>query len=331
MVSSSYENIGSLLYQTWKNTNDPSLKKERWNFIQTYLHTPLFVVGFSDADVDDFRFDRNDYELFKLPFKAILLDLPNAKRNVSNHHEIPAIIYAADLGHEEYYIAVLIDNRKTAVLLDRDYCARLGADYDAVYASTKSTCEYRVWISFKAKLFPHEERFAILKDTHLYGECDVKRQVLLNDLSKPEVFMTCVECQNVNKACENGGKIASLFFDIVVKAVTYINQPFHYVVKETIEISPREKRLIDKSVKPFFFKKPSHIVLDYSQTKELIHRSQSSPHQSSNIIMPHQRRGHPRYLRSDVYKVKRRIWVRPADVNAGLQWRSFGRIYEVIR
>jgi len=71
-------------------------------------------------------------------------------------------------------------------------------------------------------------------------------------------------------------------------------------------------------------------TVDYSGVKELIRQSRepTKPHSSP---LPHKRRGHWRFLKAERFKEKRHVWVRPADVNAGMMFQIGKVIYEVIK
>jgi hypothetical protein len=70
-------------------------------------------------------------------------------------------------------------------------------------------------------------------------------------------------------------------------------------------------------------------VLDYSQVKQITARATGKS--GISPIMPHSRRGHWRNLKAECFKVKKKVLVKPADINAGLTWKSGKRIYEVMR
>lgn len=79
-----------------------------------------------------------------------------------------------------------------------------------------------------------------------------------------------------------------------------------------------------------FNKHPRHIVLDYSQVKEIYERRNEKTGTHSSPL-PHERRGHWRQLKSDRFKEKKTVWVRPADINKGLSFTRGNRVYEVVR
>jgi len=99
-----------------------------------------------------------------------------------------------------------------------------------------------------------------------------------------------------------------------------------------VALTPREERLVRKNKRPVFDKHPRHIILDYSQVKEIVKRSaESTPTGHHSAKMPHQRRGCWRRLTSDRFKEKKVIWVRPADINKGLKIAVGHRTYDIIR
>ena len=151
----------------------------------------------------------------------------------------------------------------------------------------------------------------------------------------PVSFPSLVKYYVTDRDCLDDSEYSPIEYwaALVVRSILYINSSTTYIVRETEELTPREQRLKQKKLKPFFSKHPRHIVLKYDQVKEIVQRDGESgtTDKSKRRPLPHERRGHWRMLSADRFKKKRSVWVRPADVGKGLKVRIGHRTYEVIR
>ncbi len=309
--SNTYEQVGAGLYNSYKYivSSDAQLEEKQscGLFLKQYRDSPLFIIGVSNDDL------KNHIEgvikevvgSFKLPFDSILFELP-VNTVLKGRSSIVSISKASE---DMFYIEFLekISNNLTFPILS------------FILVLNRLNNTYQTSVN---------------KIIHT-NECDSKyiyKSNTMKEISKTVDFWSCKGCllPTHERACDENENLCTYYSNIIIGAIDYINRPQNYIIKEVFALTSKEKRLISKNKRPYFGKKDRHVVLDYTQVKELIKQSQGGHHASP---LPHERRGHWRNLRADRFKEKKIVWVRPADVNAGLTWEDTGRkrTYLVVR
>ncbi len=316
MDNSNYERIGSKLALKWSGLPNGSPEKESLGkFIDVYGKAPMFLVGFSSEEME--KSISPDIELnseFHLPFPTMLLDFPEADYLAASVGTSPLIyLTTTDTG---YFAEVL-----NYTMYQKQDKRKMGSNWSPVQSTLSVLC------SFAFRLYPQVE---ITFNNANNDECDKERSIVYDDIVKIDTFKVCNNCEHITSYCESLSAVTPAFLSLIIKAVEYINEPQMYVIKETPEMTSSERRRAEKGNMPYFGKKPRHIVLDHSQVKEIIQRS-SAPGSTERHVMPHERKGHWRRLRAERFIEKKKVWVRPADINRGMQWTHESRVYEVIR
>jgi hypothetical protein len=331
-----YLKIGSRLYRKWKNLppDDPD-KTELERFLKIYEQAPLFLVGFSDEDLIVQGIEPQWLDFFKPPYPQMLLQYPKAtyKPIFNTENPVSVMIYLAEY-QDRYHVEVLVPGEDFLVPEMVQKIARgfnVSPD-EAIRLATKVSVINLLSFVFKIEQEDFDVEVNVIHNT----TCKNHRSSIYPDLPKPERFVVCKGCDNPDEVCKELPHMAQYFVYLIVKTIAFINQPQNYIVKETVPLTPREERLKGKSMEspehymPYFAKKPRHIVLDYSGVKELLRRSKE-PARSHSSPLPHKRRGHWRFLRAEKFKEKRYVWVRPADVNAGMRFQIGKVVYEVVK
>ena len=325
-----YFKIGSRLYRKWKNLSDGDPDKaELERFLKVYEQAPLFLVGMSDEDLIIHDIEPEWLDFFKLPYPQIVLEYPKAtyKPVFNTENPVSVMVYLAEY-QREYHVEVLVPSED---LLVPQMVQEIIREFNATSNKVAGLITKVSVINLLSFVFSIDTEGADLNVNVIHNhKCPSKKTSIYPDLPKPERFIVCEGCDNPDQVCEELSQMAQYFIFLIVKTIAFINQPQNYIIKETFPLTPREQRLKEKSVMPYFAKKPRHIVLDYSGVKELIRHSRepTRPHSSP---LPHKRRGHWRFLKAERFKEKRYVWVRPADVNAGMIFQIGKLIYEVIK
>jgi hypothetical protein len=327
-----YERIGNGLYKCYAGWPDGSpLKAHLKKFLDSFIKAPLFLVGFTEEDLLVYDITPEDVKDVRLPFKTMLLDMPKANyRNVLGLYIHP-IIYLSAVREDTLYAEMLVSGKE--ILSDIAAMEKYSAQAELSLQHIKSAVSMKaeklcVWsvAGFLCHIDRATGEFRTVPNRESILECK-QSQFRMSELEGPSQFMAC-DCENRNEKCEALSELTLFINKCVLKTISYINQPQNYIVKETVEMTSHEQKLIEKGKRPYFGKKPTHVVLDYSQVKSLMPKSETEASHRSPI--PHERRGHWRILRSDRYKGKKKTWVREAHVNKGMGWELNKRIYEII-
>jgi hypothetical protein len=307
-------------------------------FMDQYAKTPLFLVGFGDDDLRNTELvPIQMIHNMKLPFRSVLLEFPGTQDTDCHGWFTARFIYyvfqISETPTRGYYVERLMaprsynDERWKQELATSPIGEVALQNYDSVKkfaGATESFVFYpgnRTWRYF-------------FNVTNNFGCTKMQTQEMFTEITKSQPFTECQGCEDPTKAggdfCVDRENRLLYHIKLIAKTLDYINQPQHYIIKETPKLTPREQRLLQKNITPQFSKKPRHIVLDHSQVKVLIDSSKSNGSPQLRTVMPHERRGHWRQLRHERFKEKKAVWVRPADINKGMQWSIDRHTYEVM-
>jgi hypothetical protein len=310
-------------------------------FIKKYTEAPLFIIGVDESNSESFKeVGESEYadmiKDFRPPYPTMLLDFPagmNLFGRFMPYSE--SLVFIDTLGPDEYVFEEL---RLAGAAKESLY--NVASPEERAFAL--SVPEYRRLLDAPPSTVV-ETSLVIIK---IDRESGTAAQTYSKDFTY-DCDVMCVEdkrvsvytnfgncrppggiCRKKTKSCEVIENTANTLAGIVISNIAYINRPDRYIVRTTPELTDREVRQRAKGLKPSFGKKPAHIVLDHSQMKDIIAASGTGGTHASPL--PHKRRGHWRNLRSDRYKTKKEMWIRPLDINKGLTVKVNKTVYEVI-
>lgn len=359
MESSLYERMGRRLTRYLQNMcHSAPERKATTDFINFYVTLPLFLVGFSDDD----PILGGDCEVsgFHLPFPHLLLEFPKLSRDayaplesIQYSQTYHPLVFVAEITPHLFAFDVLTlsEDSSLSFLYNIDKLDQLpGTEFlkDAPRAFIDDYLLRKAFNVDYSGLFEFDEHyrgFDVMPNLYQDVNCtdnpvpfpdSVPERIKNRTIEEITVsFPTLTGYFYSDQDCIHESELSPIKYwaDLIILAVYYISSPTTYIVKETEDLTPREQRLKQKAIKPFFDKHPRHIVLKYDQVKEIVARDgeKEQANKSKRSPLPHERRGHWRMLTHDRFKEKKPVWVRPADVGKGLKIRVGHRTYEVIR
>lgn len=334
-MASQYEKVGNRIAQYMKSLQpgDESLQEKLGVFLKRYEKAPLFIVGIDESVYAEWLRNPNPDAVkeFRLPFPTMVLDFPSGllQKSANPRMSNSVIIYVDTVGQNTY----LFEGLQTAEAFQNALDTAPVGEKDII---TSAGCSLEAGeigepFSFVVQMIPETNGFVANYSCEFIYDC----QVPVAPLPGITSYATFSRCQPPSGNCMTKTSLCKLLdsstnFTIVfiMMVIEYINRQDRFIVKITPEMTDREKRLAAKGKKFSFSKKPAHIVLDHSQVREIIAASRQGGTHSSPL--PHQRRGHWRRLQSDYFKEKKKIWVRPTDINKGMSVKINRNVYEVI-
>jgi hypothetical protein len=334
-MTKQYEVVGNRISQYIKSlpAGDGSLQKQLTAFLEKYMKAPLFIIGIDDSLYREWLAAKKPDAVteFRLPFPTMVLDFPSGLLQKSDNPRMSdSIIIFIDTIKENTY---LFEGIRTTEAFSRAFEASSSHEKDAIASAGLTRAEGDVGeaFSFLVEMVPEESGFIANYSCEFIHDCQVP-VTALPGITSFAAFSRCQpeggKCLIKTPLCRMIDSTTNFTVIFIMMVIDYINRPDRFILKVSPEMTDREKRLTAKGKKLSFSKKPAHIVLDHSQVREIIAASRQSTTHASPL--PHQRRGHWRQLQADCFKEKKKVWVRPADINKGLTVKIQKNVYEVV-
>jgi len=336
-LTTQYESVGARAARRLRAYEANPVTKPKFlhclrQFVHKYQAAPLFVIGLETETIISIVEPWGKTEAasiladFRLPYSTMVLDFPKGldPRNPDD----PCVIFVDTLSDGRYYIETLRTSEahllrtrlmpESARTLVETILLSEGQEVgeaSAIILEIDPSVPDNTNILFSAEYIKDCPR-PVAPDYRVPGYC---------------TFSACAPkgaCTSKTPICQNKSQSADYTIAMLCVVLSYINRPDRYLVKVTPEKTDREKRLAAKGRTLSFAKKELHIVLDHSQIKEILSAASGGFTHASPL--PHQRRGHWRELRTDRFKEKGPVWVRPADINKGMKVVLKKSVYEVV-
>ena len=327
MQSSAYQEFGFGIARRLKELPPSEGKDLFQQFFEEYKKAPLFLVGFSGEDMSQLTKQDIDFNYLRMPYGHMILEFCEVDKILASTH-VHLIFDLWEISTEEIYADIIIYSSGKNDLtqyshLKEDWKKLISAAVGKEYARSMST--------FLIRIDRTKNEYSRIQLSPTTFTCAHKNELITLPFQTHSPFLTMCssDCNEKHTRCTSA-KNAEKWDTSILAILSYINQPQNYEVTETPILTDKEKKQALKNKVYNFAKKGKHIILNYSQVKELI-KATTNTNSKHNSLLPHSRRGHWRSLKADRYLQKKNIWVRPADVNKGMIWKSKKMIYEIIR
>lgn len=318
METTNYEKIGKKLGRMEQETMFEILfdKANLSKYRKHYESLPLFLVGWKQADMDN-EIDREleplELDLIQLRYPDMLLDFPLTKMHGGVTAPIVRIKEFNSHG-PVWYCEVLYPIADTMDFIPSD-----------LRETAEIYCENMI-LSLRFLLVIDKERKEFT--TILSADCwdySQKAEWIVDPMFLPFYFS--------DNNSENSKALADYWGHLIIKTILYINCPQNVIVLDTPELTPHEQRFKEKGKKPFFQKKPRHIIFNHEQFKVLYLNHNHLGRGKGTKKSPHMRVAYPVWLRSPRFKnkINQLSWRKAAAVNnLDRKWEHNKRIYEII-
>lgn len=334
-LGTQYEVIGNRISQYAKSlpATEAQLKEQLSSFLKKYAKAPLFIVGIDDSVYAEWLKHPSDEAVaeFHLPFPTMVLDFPNGLLQKSDNPKMgdSIIIFIDTIAKNTYLFEGLRTDEAFRRALDAAPANEKGLITSVGFP--RPAGDVGEAFSFVVGMVPEENGFSANYSCEFIYDCQVPVTPLLG-ITSYAAFTRCQplggKCMIKTPLCRMLDGTTNFTVIFIMMVISYINRQDRFILTVTPEMTDHEKRLAVKGKKLSFAKKPAHIVLDHSQVREIIAAAKQGGTHASPL--PHQRRGHWRQLQADCYKEKRKVWVRPADINKGMSVKIQKNVYEVV-